>query len=1046
MLIEKYNFDVHIRDDNGKYVLHHAAENGDLELFQYLVDKGSDIYRESRYGKNCLDIAALHGNFCLCKVLLENYKFGAHMSDDDGKYVLHHAAGKGDLEFFQYLVENGGDVYSKDEYDENCLHIAARRGHFGFCKVLLENYNFDLHMNDDHGKCVLHHAAWSGNVEFFQYLVEKGGDVYKKNEYGENCLHIAASFGHFRLCKVLLENYSFDLYMSDGDGKCVLHHAAVCGNLELLELLIVKGCSVYMETTDGKNCLHIAVEYGHFRLCKVLLENYNFDLQMSSNDVECVLHSAAETGDLELFQYLVEKGSNVYRETTDGRNCLHIAARYDHFRLCKVLLENYNFDIHINSNDGTSVVHDAVSNGNLGLLQYLIEKGGDVYEKSKDGRDCLHIAAMHGHFRLCKVLLENYNFDIHGNDDDGKCVLHYAAENGDLEFFQFLVEKDSNVYRQTTIGTNCLHIAARNDNFRLCKVLLENYKFDLHLKDENGWSVLHCAADNANLELFKYLIEQGSNVYSRTKNDMNCLHVAALCGCLQICKILLENYNFDINFKDDEERNVLHFSVESGDIKLCQYIIEKGIDIFSKKKDGINCLHIAALKGHLHLCKTLLENYNFNIHMANDSGMNALLFAAEGGDLELCQYLVQKGGDVNITTMNNMNCLLAGASQGHLRFCKGLLENFKFEIHMQNNKGFNALLYAAECGNLEMFTYFLERGSYLSSKTKDNRDCLHIAASKGNSSLCKSLLKFYGFKINMRCDRGWAAIHYATESGDLDLIKYFVEKGSNIYWTTKNNTNCLQIAASKGHMKLCKILLGEYKFNIFSVNENGWNVLHYAARGGNLSLLELFIQNGINIYSKTKLNSNCLHIAATNGHFNLCKKLVEVYNFDIFTKNDKGWSVLNSTAKSGNLELFQYFILLGADVYSKTNCNYTCLHIASYYGHLNICQNIFGLYQSDFKSKATDEFGYIDKCNGIYKRRLLKDKKQFLNLRDLSGYTYLHYASYGGHTSICELLLMHDVDITYRNSKGKTARDIAIKRKFQNVLDVLKKRYDPLGK
>lgn len=548
------------------------------------------------------------------------------------------------------------------------------------------------------------------------------------------------------------------------------------------------------------------------------------------------------------------------------------------------------------------------------------------------------------------------------------------------------------------------------------------------------------------LELFQYLAEQGYDVCRRTKDGMICLHIAALNGCFRLCKILLEKYNVDIHWRDDNEGNVLHFAAESGDIDLCQYIIENGSDVYSKKKDGTNCFHIAALNGHFHLCKALLENYDFNIHMTNDSGMNVLLFAAESGDLDLCKYLIEKGSKISSVTMNNMNCLLTGASQGRFRLCKALLEIFDFEIHMQSSKGFNVLHYAAENGDLEMFTYFLERGSYVSSKTKDNRDCLHIAASQGYSFLCKILLKFYGFKVNMKCDKGWAAIHYATESGNLDLVRYFVENGSDIHWKTKNNTNCLHIAASKGNINLCKVLLEEYHFDIFSKNENGWNVIHYATRGGDLKLVQLFIQNGIDIYSKTKLSSNCLHIAATNGHFNLCKTLVEVYNFDIFTKNDKGWSVLNSAAKSGNLELFQYFILLGADVYSKTNCNCTCLHIASYYGHVNICRNILDLYQSDWKCKTSDVFGDLRKCNGIYKRSLLKDQKYFLNLRDLSGHTYLHYASYGGHTSICRLLLAHDVDVTYRNRKGKTARDIAIKKKFQNVLDVLKEKYDPLGK
>ena len=1046
VLLENYNLDLHMKDDFGSFVLYFAAEAGNLELFQYLIKKGGDVYRQNMFGLNCLHRAALFGHFRLCKVLLENYNFDLYMKDNGGQCVVHYASYNGSLELFQYLVEKGSNVYRQTNDGMNCLHIAAWNGNFRLCKLLLWNYNFDVHMSDDDGKCVIHYASENVNLELFQFLVEKGSNVYRQTRDGTNCLHMAASIGHFRLCKVLLENYNLEIHMNNDDGKSVIHDAASNGDLELFQYLIEKGCDVYKKCKDGRDCLHIAASNGRFRLCKVLLENYNFDLNMSDDDGKCAIHYAAENGDLELFQYLIENGSNVYKQTRLGTNCLHIAAWNGNLCLCEVLLENYNFDIHMSNDDGKGVLHYAAENGNLALFQFLVTKGSNVYRQTRHGTNCLHSATWNGHFRLCEVLLENYNFNIHINNDDGKSVVHDAAFNGDLELFQHLIKKSGGVYKKSKDGKDCLHIVARNGHFRLCKILLENYNFDIHSKDDDGWSVIHCAAQNGDLELFKYLIEQGSDVYSQTKNDMNCLHMAALCGCFRLCEILLENYNFDINFSDENDRNVLHFAVESGNIELCQYIIEKGIDVYSKKKDGINCLHIAALNGHLRLCKALLQNYNFNLHMASDSGMNALLFAAEGGNLELCQYLIEKGSNVNSATMNNTNCLLAGASQGRLRLCKALLENFKFEIHMQNNKGFNALLYAAESGSLEMFTYFLEKGCYVSSKTKDNRDCLQIAASKGNSSLCKSLLKFYGFRINMRCDRGWAAIHYATESGDLDLIKYFVEKGSNIYWTTKNNTNCLQIAASRGHMKLCKLLLEEYKFDIFSTNENGWNVLHYAARSGDLKLLQLFTQNGIDIYSKTKLNSNCLHIAATNGHLNLCKTLVEVYNFDIFTKNDKGWSVLNSTAKSGNLELFQYFIQLGADVYNKTNCNYTCLHIAAYYGHLNICRNIFDLYQSDLKRKTTGKFGDLHKCNGIYKRRLLKDKKYFLNLRDLSGYTYLHYASFGGHTSICKLLLGQDVDVTCRNRKGKTARDIAIKEKNQNVLDVLKEKYDPLGK
>lgn len=88
----------------------------------------------------------------------------------------------------------------------------------------------------------------------------------------------------------------------------------------------------------------------------------------------------------------------------------------------------------------------------------------------------------------------------------------------------------------------------------------------------------------------------------------------------------------------------------------------------------------------------------------------------------------------------------------------------------------------------------------------------------------------------------------------------------------------------------------------------------------------------------------------------------------------------------------------------------------------------------------------IDKCNANYRQRLFKNKNVFSNLKDLGGFTDLHYASSQGHGDICKFLLMHNVDVTYTNKQGKTARDIAIKRKQPKVLDILKVKYYPFGK
>ena len=51
---------------------------------------------------------------------------------------------------------------------------------------------------------------------------------------------------------------------------------------------------------------------------------------------------------------------------------------------------------------------------------------------------------------------------------------------------------------------------------------------------------------------------------------------------------------------------------------------------------------------------------------------------------------------------------------------------------------------------------------------------------------------------------------------------------------------------------MCKNLLGNYNFVIDARDDDGWSVLHIAAKSGDINFLQYFIENWSNVYSKTK--------------------------------------------------------------------------------------------------------------------------------------------------------------------------------------------------
>ena len=79
---------------------------------------------------------------------------------------------------------------------------------------------------------------------------------------------------------------------------------------------------------------------------------------------------------------------------------------------------------------------------------------------------------------------------------------------------------------------------------------------------------------------------------------MNCIHIAALCGNLNLCKDLINKHNFDAHQTNNDGLTALHYSAKSGRYELIKFFIDKETDIYLKTENGLNCLHIAADIGH----------------------------------------------------------------------------------------------------------------------------------------------------------------------------------------------------------------------------------------------------------------------------------------------------------------------------------------------------------------------------------------------------------------------------------------------------------------
>ncbi|CEO17476.1 ankyrin repeat protein [Rickettsia monacensis] len=87
---------------------------------------------------------------------------------------------------------------------------------------------------------------------------------------------------------------------------------------------------------------------------------------------------------------------------------------------------------------------------------------------------------------------------------------------------------------------------------------------------------------------------------------------------------------------------------------------------------------------------------------------------------------------------------------------------------------------------------------------------------------------------------------YSVSFGSSDLVYLLISHGADV----NNAKTILHFAAKSGNLNLVNWLI-ENKADIHAKTNSGETILHFAAESGNLNLVSLLIHNGTDINTKT---------------------------------------------------------------------------------------------------------------------------------------------------------------------------------------------------
>ncbi|XP_031257799.1 ankyrin repeat-containing protein At5g02620-like [Pistacia vera] len=257
--------------------------------------------------------------------------------------------------------------------------------------------------------------------------------------------------------------------------------------------------------------------------------------------------------------------------------------------------------------------------GSLELVLEMISSSGDLELKellskqNQSGETTLYVAAEYGCADLVKEMMKYHDIGLAGS----------KAKN----------------------GYDAFHIAAKQGNLEVLKVLMETIPELSMTSDSSNTTALHTAASQGHKDVVIFLLERGSSIATIAKsNGKTALHSAARKGHLEIVKALLSKEPGIAMRNDKKGQTALHMAVKGQSVELVDGLVEIGPSLINMVDNkGNTALHIATRKGRVQIVRKLLNHSGLDKAVINKSGETALDTAEKTGHSEIGAILRDHG-------------------------------------------------------------------------------------------------------------------------------------------------------------------------------------------------------------------------------------------------------------------------------------------------------------------------------------------------------------------------------------------------------------------
>ena len=907
-----------IKDNKSRTPLHSLCANPSFN-YQMLIDLDKNIkdgyFNNSLSGNTMMHYLMKSGTPDLQLIqFFMGKQIDINTPNGNGETPLHFACRYSSIDIIQFLIKKGANITAKSKFNKTCLHYAFENEHLTE-EIISFLLSKEINVNevDDKNNTALHYACSVKNdniAKFIELLLKNGADpnvantsneIPIQNLFKQNKEYLNDGNNPIKTLIIYKSTLDKEIYYKSNSKKLVdkgpppiFTAFQYCFPNDIMELLKI----------PDLNCERI--KYKDSNIIDFYLKNQN----KISNDILRSLLSRSNSNYKNYHQYMNIACANpkISVETIE------------------ILYSNYTRSIEEYKKEINEKIDDSMKE----LKMFL------------NDRFYLHIACRAGNLPVVKRLYQLYPEMVNMKyGDKHQTILHCACKNpfASVELVSYLFEIVQNIEEEDIYGETAFHylLQYNKTDISILELFRQSTKEkDLKLNKEKIPSQIEKAFKKQSCMTFiMYLLDE---IHFLTSSM--CKTLTQYCDTDRLINILKAHPI------GEKEKNISSaysgcFDNKSKFSRMTNlyYLITKykeNIDChLNSEKDFMTPLLYSIQKNLVHETFLLL-NHNANCNVTNNNGETALDIATKNKENSIIIMILTKINDFK-STDKYQSLIFQFIKNNDKQKYKAIIKG-GINLHQKDSEG-NTLLHTTckYSNDSSLLTYLIEQKLNLNAQNKMKYTPLHIACENGNFEFVDILIKS-GATITLKCDktdklRNLTPFHCACFGQSIKIIKYLELKGANIYEPLENGLTPFNICCKySSSVDLISYFISK-GVDINYQTKNGKICLHFLSKNNNSEAIKILLNKGADINKMDKYNRTPLYYACVNGRNDIAEQFLAFKpNVNVLSLSKKtmlyDMSPIHVACRTGNYQLFKILIQNGADIDHPNAKGETCFHFA----------------------------------------------------------------------------------------------------------------------